>query len=235
MQVEMDLGKTPKRKPGRTGKRRPGGGRKPRDRKRPSERHQPRAPLTRHTPVHVTMRIAPRVGGLRKWKFYRALRAAAVVAAARGRVRIVDVSIQATHVHVICEGDDAMALARGLQGFEISAARKTNRALGGTGGNVFADRYHARQLTCPAQVRNARIYVLCNFRHHEDRARRMAFDPFSSALSFDGWCDLDPAAVIERFRVPEDERWPSVAARSWLLREGWRKRGRISCWETPRS
>jgi REP element-mobilizing transposase RayT len=235
MQVAMDLGKTPRRKPGRNGKRRPGGGRKAKDPARPSERHEKRERLTMHVPVHVTMRIARRVGALRKPKFYRALRAAAVVAAARGRVRIVDISIQNTHVHVICEGDDAMALARGLQGFEISAARKINRALGGKGGNVFADRYHARQLTCPTQVRNARIYVINNFRHHEDGARRLAYDPFSSALAFDGWRDLDPAAVIARFRVPDEERWPSAPARSWLLREGWRTRGLISCWKAPRS
>src|SRR4051812_43349980 len=119
MQVAMELGKTPRRKPGRNGKRRPGGGRKAKNPARPSERHETRERLTTHVPVHVTMRIAGRVGGLRKWKFYRALRAAAMVAAAKGRVRIVDISIQNTHVHLICEGDDKLALARGLQGFEI--------------------------------------------------------------------------------------------------------------------
>ena len=227
----MELGKTPRRKPGRHGKRRPGGGRKPRDKYRPSERHETRARLTAHVPVHVTMRIARRVGALRKPKLFRALRAAVAVAAARGRVRIVDISIQDTHIHAICEGDDAMALARGVQGFEISAARKINRALGQPG-PVFADRYHVRRLLTPTQVRNARVYVLNNFRHH--LATREAFDSFSSALSFDGWRDLDVDALRDRYR---SLLWPVVRPRSWLLREGWKKqrRGLVSCWEAPRS
>ena len=230
MQVVMDLGKTPKRKSGRNGKRRPGGGRKPRDPSRPSERHETRERVTTHVPVHVTMRITRRVGGLRKPKLFRALRAAAAVAAARGRVRIVDISIQDTHIHAICEGDDAMALARGVQGFEISAARKINRALGQRG-PVFADRYHVRRLRTPTQVRNARIYVLNNFRHHI--VTRDCFDPFSSALSFDGWSDLDLDALRDRYRTI---MWPVVRPRSWLLREGWKlKRGLVSCWQAPRS
>jgi REP element-mobilizing transposase RayT len=180
-------------------------------------------------PVHVTMRIARRVGALRKPKLFGALRAAAAVAAARGKVRIVDISIQDTHIHAICEGESAMALARGVQGFEISAARKINRALGGKG-VVFADRYHVRRLTCPSQVRNARVYVLNNFRHHG--RTRDSFDPYSSALSFDGWCDLDLAPLRERYKTM---LWPVVPPRSWLLRESWRRKRPISCWEAPRS
>ena len=178
--------------------------------------------------------VAARVGTMRRWKLYRALRAAAVVAAAKGRVRIVDVSLQGDHVHLVCEADTRMLLARGMQGFLISAARRVNRALGGGAcGCVFADRYNARPLTCPTDVRNTRLYVLNNFRHHDYHHFRRAFDPLSNALNFDGWVDLD----VDRLRaaLPEDERWPRVRPHSWLMTTGWRRRGLLSTWEMPRS
>ena len=57
----------------------------------------------------------------------------------------------------------------------ISAARNINRELGERTGDkqsdrVFADRYHARVLKTPRQVRNTIAYVLNNWRHHgEDK------------------------------------------------------------------
>jgi REP element-mobilizing transposase RayT len=234
-QVEMDLGKTPKRaddKPKRGGKRRGAGRPRTKGRRRSSERHQTRPRLTRHVPVHVTVRISGRVGDGRRRKLYQALRGAAVLAAGRGLVRIVDVSLQTDHVHLVCEADDRMALARGLQGFLISAARRVNRALGRKG-TVFADRYHARRLTCPTDVRNTRLYVLNNFRHHDYFHLRREFDAFSNALDFDGWVDLDIAR--HRAALPDDERWPAVRPRSWLMTTGWRRCGLISKWELPRS
>jgi putative transposase len=232
-QLQMGLGRTPKRKLGHGGKR-AHAGRKPKGEKAMAV-HARRPKLTRHRPVHVTLRIAGRVGNARKWKLYRALREAAVLAAVRGKVRIVDVSIQQHHVHMVVEADDKRLLACGLQGFLISAARRINRTLGAPG-NVFADRYHARQLTCPSDVRGTRVYVLNNFRHHERGTQDAPCDLFSSALSFDGWRDLDTDAILEV--LPDSlgyERWPIVRPRSWLLREGWRTHGRLSCWERPRS
>ena len=233
-QLNMDLGKTPPRKPAHGGKRMGAGRKVAKGKKRASERHRRRPKLTRHVPVHVTLRVTGRVGAMRRAKLYRALRAAAVLAASKRKVRIVDVSIQHDHVHLVCEADTRMLLARGLQGFLISAARRVNRALGGGArGAVFADRYNARPLTCPTDVRNTRLYVLNNFRHHDYHHFRLELDPMSNALNFDGWVDLD----VDRIRaaIPEDERWPMVRPHSWLMTTGWRNRGLLSKWEMPRS
>ncbi|MCX5746178.1 MAG: transposase, partial [Proteobacteria bacterium] len=143
---------------------------------------------------------------------------------------IVHISIQRTHVHLIVEASRAHDLARGLQGFQISAARRINRALG-RAGQVFADRYHATPLTSPRQVRNTLAYVLNNWRHHgEDKrpvAARWTKDPFSSATSFDGWREpiTPPPATYEppRMRAP----------RTWLLTTGWRRHRLIALAEVP--
>ena len=47
--------------------------------------------------------------------------------ARRADFRICHVSIQATHVHLLVEADDRMALARGMQGFQIACARRFNQ------------------------------------------------------------------------------------------------------------
>jgi putative transposase len=78
---------------------------------------------------------------------YKALRQAVVTTFNRTNFRIVHLSIQGTHVHLLIEADDKDALARGMQAFQISAAKHLNAAMGGrTGmrrrGGVFVDRYH---------------------------------------------------------------------------------------------
>ncbi len=60
----------------------------------------------------------------------------------------------AHRLELIVEADDRIALARGMQGFQIAAARALNRAFGRRGA-VFADRYHARPLATRAAVRAA--------------------------------------------------------------------------------
>jgi hypothetical protein len=46
-------------------------------------------------------------------------------------------------IHLVVEANDKLALARGMQGFQVSAARGINRAAKRSG-RVFADRYRAR-------------------------------------------------------------------------------------------
>ena len=132
-------------------------------RARASERHVRRARIRASQPVHVTVRCVPEVTGLRKHLAYVAIRAATLTAAARGDAgdfRIVHLSIQGNHLHLIVEARDWLRLSRGMQGFQISAARHLDRALGRKGGQVFADRYHANVLETPRQVRNTFAYVL---------------------------------------------------------------------------
>jgi REP-associated tyrosine transposase len=100
-------------------------------------------------------------------------------------------------------------------------AKAINRALG-RHGRVWGDRYHARALRTPREVRNALVYVLNNARKHL-RAMR-GLDPYSSAPWFDGWS----AAPVQ----PEGTA-PITMPRTWLARVGWRRLGLIHVEETP--
>lgn len=85
----------------------------------------------------------------------------------RDDFRIVHISIERNHLHLIVEADDHVALWMGLRSFETSAAQRLNRAVSlATGirrrGKVFDDRYHARLITTPSQARNSVSYVQVN-------------------------------------------------------------------------
>jgi REP element-mobilizing transposase RayT len=143
--------------------------------------------------------------------------------------RLVHFSVQGNHLHLIVEALDKRALSRGMQGLAIRLARRINGALGRSGG-MFADRYHARALGTPREVRDVLSYVLLNRQRHGE-GRRVAFvgsniDPCSSGAAFDGW--------VRGFH-PEGPSTGglTVSPRSWLLAEGWRRRGLIDPGEVP--
>ncbi|MEO7731610.1 MAG: transposase [Kofleriaceae bacterium] len=183
------------------------------------------------------------VGDLRRREIYKAVRAATITAAGtaerRGRFRIVQLSIQHNHIHLLVEAESSEMLARGVQGFKISAARNINTALRVGArrrrGAVFADRYHLVVIRSPRQARHVLAYVLSNWRKHgEDRsgrARAWLVDPFSSAVSFSGWKELEGQApwTIR----PGYQPLVVSAPESWLLRVGWRRHGAISVREVP--
>ncbi|HEX3764540.1 MAG TPA: transposase [Kofleriaceae bacterium] len=222
----------------RGGKRR-GAGRKPKG-ARAGERHQARPAFKPYHALHVVMRVAPEVGSLRRRAMYKALRAATLTAALRERFRIVHISLQRTHVHLIVEAEHKAALARGMQGFSISAARHINTALGNGGkrrrGSVFTDRYHVEVITTPTRARHAISYVLSNWRKHgEDRTglpSTWLVDPFSSGISFPDWKELQDQAWMWPIRETYD---PLIVRRptTWILAEGWKKAGEISAREVP--
>jgi REP element-mobilizing transposase RayT len=130
----------------RGGKRR-GAGRKPKG-KRSSERHKARLDHDPRHPVHVTIRIVGSVGGLRCRDLYLAIREATIVTARREDFRIIHMSIQRDHLHLLVGADSKAALSKGVQGFSISAARQINKAITARGGErrtgkVIGDRFHA--------------------------------------------------------------------------------------------
>jgi REP element-mobilizing transposase RayT len=210
------------------GGKREGAGRPPKG-KRAGAPHKRRPWHDRNHPVHVTVRVVERVGRLRRRDGYRAIRRAMIRSWEREDFRICQFSIQGNHIHMIVEADDAKALARGMQGFEISCAKHLNGALGKRG-QVFADRYHPVVLATPQQVRNALSYVLNNWRKHGEDGRygRAEVDPYSSGKGFDGW-----NRPVDRRIRPDDELVPVKFADSWLLTVGWRRRGLISPAERP--
>jgi REP-associated tyrosine transposase len=200
---------------------------------RPSEKHKTRPRLLASEPVHVTLRVAHDVARLRTRTMYKAIRSATIALANNDSFRIVHLSIQHGHVHLICEARDRMTLARGVQGFAVSAARHINRAATRRG-TVFPDRYHAVILKSPTQVRNAIRYVLNNWRHHgHDRKRTWLVDPFSSGVRFAGWKELEGHLWMWK-PPPTYEQLLTWLPKTWLLAYGWQRSGAISAHDVPR-
>jgi putative transposase len=224
----------------RGGKRR-GAGRPPKG-ARAGERHKRRPPHDGGHPVHVVLRVVKAVGSLRRRRTYQAIREATRVAARRGDFRIVHLSIQRTHVHLLVEAKGKAALAAGMQGFQISAAKHLNAAVskGRPGprrkGTVFPDRYHAVVIDSPRQARHALSYVMNNWRKHaEDRGeftRHWHIDWYASGAMFPGWKEQGEKG----FALRGPPEWPVMLVstpRTWLLRTGWQMHGAISCREVP--
>jgi len=214
---------------------RPGAGRKPSKRRNKRVLHRERPQVSPRTPTHVTLKVRPELVSLRTKQRVQVIRRAAVAACAREGFRVIDGSIQANHIHAVIEADNGQQLARGMQAFCVRIARSLN-ALAERKGTVFTERYHLRVLTTPAEVRNARAYVLLNRRRHAaqggTRIERGWVDPFSSWAWFDGWRDL-PREAARRAQQERAGPAPVAAPKSWLVRIGWRKRGLVSVNETP--
>lgn len=185
--------------------------------------------------MHVTLRVSPAVGGLRRRRAYHAVRRALLTSFVRQDFRVVHVSIQRTHIHLICEADDTAALGHGMQGFQISAARRLNAAITADRklasprkGTVFTERYHAVELDSPRKVRNAICYVLNNWRRHGEDQTRAPLDAYASGIFFDGWAGRTMFAPPEGY-----EPLPVMYPLTWLLGSGWRKHALIDPRETP--
>jgi len=160
---------------------------------RSSERHKVRPAIKASEPVHVTLRVADDIArkGLRKRGIYKAVREALLVTYRDESCRIVHQSIQDSHLHLLVEADNRTALARGMQAFQISAAKHINAVVSNAGdwwerrrmrtkpkrrkGSVFPDRYHEEIIRTPRQVRNALAYVLKNASHCTLSGRRVEF------------------------------------------------------------
>jgi REP element-mobilizing transposase RayT len=223
------------------GGKRVGAGRKPKG-ERAGTPHRRRVAFRPSQPLHISIKLLDVVGPLRRMDIYAALQQALTTTGKRTDMRIVHMSIQDTHVHLLVEADGKTALSRGMQGFKISAAKWINRALwernGCRGkrrkGPAFADRYYLEVIETPRQARSALAYVLNNWRRHrldrgEDADRLV--DRFSTGVRFDGWKER---AGLGRFASPPGYVELNVwEPRTWLLREGWRRHGLISVHERP--
>jgi putative transposase len=189
---------------------RKGAGRKPRG--RPSMPHTIRPRIDPRCPVQVTIRAAPGLPSLRSPRVFGALRHA-IARASVDRFRVIHFSIQQDHGHFIVEGDEARRARGGVHGLAIRLALAVNRALGRRG-KVVGDRFHARSLTTPRQMRASLVYVLLNFRKH--LRAPACIDPRSSGPHFSGWqhaplaTDVAPATALPA---------------TWMARVGWRRAG----------
>jgi REP element-mobilizing transposase RayT len=179
-------------------------------------------------PALVTLKVREGLPSLRRRALVQRFERSLTALRARSDFRVVEYSIQSNHVHFVIEADAADALAGGMKAIGVRFARIVN-AVFGRRGTVLRDRYHLKVLRSPREVRNALAYVLQNVRKH--RAQRglatpPTIDPASSGRWFTGW-----AADVLPSRDP-----PVVAAaRSWVLRVGWQRWGRIALAEAPPS
>jgi REP element-mobilizing transposase RayT len=221
----------------RWGGRRIGAGRKAGP--KPRVRHAPRAPFRSSAPLHVTLKVLPGIPSLRSARLVREVERSFARACEGESFRIVHDSIQADHVHLIAEANDCCALGRGMKSIAARLARAVHRAFTRRG-RVLADRFHARALRTPREVRNALAYVLLNARRHLAKrigpralARRSTtLDPASSSRWFDGWTQ----AQIISSGGPQGPSLQSASVappRTWLLRSGWRRHGLVSPREVP--
>ncbi len=199
--------------------------------------HRVRPKHSRHHPLHITLRVVAGLPSLRKRRVFRVVKAALGAANAKGRhrehFRLVHYSVQGNHIHLMAEARDRERLSRGVQGLAIRIARRVNRLLSRRG-RLFSERFHARALRNPREVRHALAYVLLNERRHLAAERKLSlppwyFDDCSSAAEFGGWqvvSGLDPP--------PPPKVDVMLPAESYLLRVLWKKHGLIVPDEVPR-
>jgi putative transposase len=178
--------------------------------------------------VHVTLRMVRGLPSLRTKERHRIVRDALRAVSARSEVRVVQYSVQDTHVHLILESTGKHGLSRGMQALGIRMAKALNRALG-RNGQIFSSRYHARALKSPREVRNALLYVLHNARHHTAQFGRKVLgawlDPCSSSSSFDAYVNRPPNLPVTESLLP--------SPRTWLLAIGWKRHGLLRVDEAP--
>ena len=205
--------------------------------------HKRRVSFKASEPVHVVLRVEKAVRPLRRRDMYRAVRGATLVVASRAEFRIVHISIQGSHIHLLVEASGKTALSRGMQAFQISAAKRMNAVVKKVDpethqikrrtGKVFSDRYHAEVITSRRQARHALAYVLNNWRkHREDGGTSWNVDPFSSGIAFRGWkVFADPSFT---WSAPAGYE-PMIVwePKTWLLSQGWMLYGRIDFHEVP--
>jgi 2-keto-4-pentenoate hydratase/2-oxohepta-3-ene-1,7-dioic acid hydratase in catechol pathway len=169
--------------------------------------------------VHVTLRVRRHVWNLRSQRCFRAIARGFANGKQRAGFALVHFSVQGNHLHLIVEAENAVRLARGIQGLAIRIARALNRLMQRRG-RVFAGRYHAHALESPQETARSIVYVLRNFARHAARwgetVARTWIDPFSSAAS----------RIVGAGPPPEQL---SVPPRTWLLRIGWRRARGVAC------
>ena len=187
--------------------------------------HVARGPFVARYPVHVTVKLLPGLPSLRNKRTYKSLLRCFVRGRDRFGFRLNHYSVQSNHLHLIVEADNREAMTRGMKGLLVRVAKALNK-LWGRRGKVTRERFHESILKSPTQVRNAIAYVLKNSRRHRVRLKD-PFDPYSSCKAFKGWKET------WIFPTHEEGAPPVVPPRTWMLREGWARVGKISYSKIP--
>ena len=161
------------------------------------------------------------IPSLRQQSLYAAVHRAIAKAQDRFGLRVVHLSVQRNHLHLIVEVSGKPSLSKGMQGLNVRVARGLNRVLNRKG-TVFEERYHGTVLGGPRQVRNCISYVLLNRSKHaglsiEPSSGRPIVDSLSSAVGFDGFS----SEVVIRPTATGPP--PVLSPQTWLLQTGWKR------------
>ena len=199
--------------------------------------HLLRPGLSRHHPVHVTLRIAAGVPSLRGRRLFDEVRRALAAGRERFGFRLVHFSVQSNHLHLIAEAQDRRALALGMQGLSVRVARAVNRALARRG-RLFSDRYHARTLKTPRAVHCAVRYVLLNARKHGAAVPPGFIDRCSSAPWFGEFSRPEELAfgaarARAQWRAASRFEAPVALPQTWLLQQSCRLCGGFDIDDAP--
>ena len=194
---------------------------------RPNVHHVARPKHAAWTPMHITLRCVRDLPSLR-FELMHLVVKKAIADTRREDFRIVEYSVQDDHLHMIVEAESAAAVTRGMRSFSVRVALRINGTLRRSG-RVWGDRYHRRDLRGPRQTRYALVYVLANHLKHGHEGAAGLLDPCSSGQWFQGW--------MHDRHAPPTEQPPGERPHTWLLREGWWKRGGgfIHLGERPRA
>ena len=106
------------------------------------------------------MRVTAEVARLPKRAAYEALREALCKTMGRETFQVVHLWMDRTHVYLLCEAEDRMALSNGIRALCVSAARRLNQAISAQHGEprlgrVFVDRYHVTVIATARQAAEA--------------------------------------------------------------------------------
>ena len=197
-----------KRRKNGWGGARPGAGRKKRY-PRIHVDHVARPRFTELAAFHVTLRLRKGLPTLRAHETVRTIKALFAAAVDQGRLAPAVWSLQRNHIHMLVEAGTTAELSKGMHSLDLRIAKALNR-LWGRKGPVFEERYFARPIEGPRDLRNTLRYVLLNHKRHG--CRQSTVDWASSGPWFEFWA--------ERGIVPPPGPRPVAAYRTDLLREG---------------
>src|SRR5688572_10799518 len=138
--------------------------------------HRARPPLKAAVPLHVTLRLVRGIESIREPKLWKAVERAMRAGASRFGTRVAHFSVMSNHIHMLVEARDRCGLSAAMKGLGVRIARRVNARIGRRG-KLIAERYHARPLRTPSEVRKTLHYVRHNYRHHlAERGVRLAAD-----------------------------------------------------------
>lgn len=104
---------------------RPGAGRPRSTRRNKIVLHRRRQDVSARYPVHVTLKLCAELHSLRTQERVQVIRAAFITACKGDGFRVIDWSIQGSHIHLVVEADGNAQLSRGMKGFCVRVARGT--------------------------------------------------------------------------------------------------------------